>query len=201
VQDAKTLIQILLGEPEVPKVINEGGKEGIDSGDENNGNGGGTIVNPPDDNNHIWKILLKFIVIFPIIFWVIIIYQKDKTINSFNTDEEVATEEVATEEVVLTEELTTEFTNSANETFSYKGEKKHDDKTPDGKGTAEYSNGDKYEGEFQYGLRHGIGTYYWKDGERFEGAYKNNSRNGYGIYYDAKGNILEQGYYVNGVHR
>ena len=118
------------------------------------------------------------------------------------TYEEVATEEVATEEVLPTE-LKFEFTNSVNEKFSYNGEfilddNGSDDYIPQGKGTAVYSNGDKYEGDFVNGIREGDGIYYWKEGEKYIGKYKNNERNGYGEFYDISGRVIQKGMYING---
>lgn len=102
-------------------------------------------------------------------------------------------------------ELEFEYVNSAKEKLSYSGEYiyigsdvNRDIMVPQGKGTAIYSNGDKYDGEFANGLREGNGIYYWKDGEKFVGIFSNNKRNGYGKYFDANGNLIEEGNYVDG---
>ncbi len=52
-----------------------------------------------------------------------------------------------------------------------------------GKGIYLLSNGDKYEGYTQNGMRSGKGTYYFSSGERYRGYWQNNKRNGYGTNY------------------
>ena len=89
------------------------------------------------------------------------------------------------------------YTNTSGETFDYNGALLNGS-IPNGKGTAIYTNGDKYIGDFQNGLRNGTGIYYWSDGEKFEGEYKDNLRNGFGKYYSADGSLIEQGNYING---
>lgn len=128
-----------------------------------------------------------------------------ETTDSTGTEEAI---NVATEAVNEARDAASRFNfiNSAGESFSYNGVSQsggidangNNIYTPDGKGIAVYSNGDKYEGEFVYGIREGNGKYYWKDGEKFEGTFKNNKRNGFGKYYDAKGSLIEQGNYING---
>ncbi|KAL7576422.1 hypothetical protein ACA910_018226 [Epithemia clementina (nom. ined.)] len=43
-----------------------------------------------------------------------------------------------------------------------------------------FRNGDTYEGDFQYGQRHGKGLYTWKDGRQYKGAFYKNARQGKG---------------------
>jgi len=47
----------------------------------------------------------------------------------------------------------------------------------DGQGTFTYPNGEKYEGEWKNGKKHGHGTYTWSDGK----SMKENSRMGKGL--------------------
>jgi hypothetical protein len=47
-----------------------------------------------------------------------------------------------------------------------------------GVGRALFSNGDSYEGEYQYDLRHGRGVYYWKDGRIYDGMFSEDKRHG-----------------------
>ena len=88
---------------------------------------------------------------------------------------------------------------------NYKGEWKSD--AEGGKGVKVWKNGDKYEGEWLYGVRHGYGTfwkienkqrrkvyiggwkrdqmsgygtYFYHNGDRYEGEWKNNHKNGWG---------------------
>ena len=43
--------------------------------------------------------------------------------------------------------------------------------------------GNKYIGEFKFGVKNGYGIYYYSSGDIYEGEYKDNNKNGYGIYY------------------
>lgn len=36
-----------------------------------------------------------------------------------------------------------------------------------------YQNGDKYEGQWQNGLKNGAGTYIYSDGSKYQGEWKN----------------------------
>lgn len=49
----------------------------------------------------------------------------------------------------------------------------------------------RYEGEFQNGLRNGKGTLYYADGNRYEGEFIDNYINGEGIYYLPSGERIE----------
>lgn len=48
--------------------------------------------------------------------------------------------------------------------------------------TVEEPNGDRYEGEFLYGRRHGKGTYTFKKGDRYTGQFKDDGIEGSGVY-------------------
>ena len=73
------------------------------------------------------------------------------------------------------------------------------DAKPHGKGIYYYANGDKYEGEFANGLRHGNGIYYFFDnGEKYEGEFKNAKYHGIGTFYFADGTKYE-GEFANGL--
>eukprot|EP00439_Symbiodinium_sp_Y106_P076570 s1480_g15.t1 len=59
-----------------------------------------------------------------------------------------------------------------------------------GKATANYANGDIYEGLFENGIRHGQGTYTYLKGDVFSGTFDNNQKTGLGRIVYKKG-----GYY------
>lgn len=50
-----------------------------------------------------------------------------------------------------------------------------------------YTNGDKYAGNFVNGIRSGHGTYTWSNGTVYEGEWKNGNRHGSGIFTDRNG--------------
>lgn len=56
-----------------------------------------------------------------------------------------------------------------------------------GFGIENYSNGCKYEGNFDNGFRNGKGTFYWNDSEKYVGEFKNGKINGYGTKYYSDG--------------
>jgi serine/threonine protein kinase len=133
---------------------------------------------------------LTFIAI--IIVAIFLYFHKD---SLFTPKETSIENNVTTDAEVVTEYM--KYTNTSGETFDYNGALLNGS-IPNGKGTAIYTNGDKYIGDFQNGLRNGTGIYYWSDGEKFEGEYKDNLRNGFGKYYSADGSLIEQGNYING---
>jgi len=45
-----------------------------------------------------------------------------------------------------------------------------------GFGTMVYTNGDKYEGNWENNDRSGIGIFTWANGNKFEGEWKNNKK-------------------------
>ncbi len=51
----------------------------------------------------------------------------------------------------------------------------------------EYTNGDKYEGDWADDIQHGKGTYFFHTGDRYEGSYLLGERTGEGVYYHANG--------------
>lgn len=68
-----------------------------------------------------------------------------------------------------------------------------------GTGTYVFTNGNRYEGEWQDNFRRGKGTlYYTKSGNKYEGEFLDGKRHGYGTFYSAK-NILSEyeGYWAN----
>lgn len=153
-----------------------------------------------DIDKKMTKLILVFMI--PIILYLIVY----KLLPQFNTNKNPETVSEATQATTEVTEAPSEyeFTNRLGESFLYTGESIISivegavNKNPNGKGTAVYNNGDRYEGEFINGLREGTGVYYWSDGEKFEGQFINNKRNGYGKYYNANGNLIEQGNYVAG---
>ena len=58
---------------------------------------------------------------------------------------------------------------------------------PDGLGTYDFSNGDRYEGEWRSGRRTGNGTYTYQDGSKYVGEWKNNINHGRGTFTSADG--------------
>ncbi len=57
----------------------------------------------------------------------------------------------------------------------------------DGNGIIIFTNGDKYEGEFQNDLLHGFGEYSYKSGHFFTGYFKKGRKNGNGTYINING--------------
>jgi hypothetical protein len=55
-------------------------------------------------------------------------------------------------------------------------------------GTYTFANGNKYEGEYEDGKRHGQGTFIFADGEMYLGEFKNGNYHGKSIYTFANGN-------------
>merc|ERR1712223_691 len=59
-----------------------------------------------------------------------------------------------------------------------------------GKGMMRWNQGDKYEGDWQEGLRHGQGTYFSKtNGFKYEGQYAKDKKHGKGKYTYPNGDI------------
>lgn len=52
----------------------------------------------------------------------------------------------------------------------------------DGRGTMIFANGDRYDGEFQHGERHGCGTLTFANGRQYVGQFKDDQFNGLGIW-------------------
>lgn len=50
-----------------------------------------------------------------------------------------------------------------------------------------YSNGDKYEGSWVNGKKHGFGIYIYSDKSKYEGEWANDMRNGKGTYESMEG--------------
>ena len=69
---------------------------------------------------------------------------------------------------------------------------------PNGKGEQVWDTGDRYEGEFEKGKRHGVGTMYYVSGERYEGEWHENRQHGRGIYHYKNGDRFD-GYFNKGV--
>ncbi|MFM2395109.1 MAG: hypothetical protein RLZZ546_3092 [Bacteroidota bacterium] len=83
-----------------------------------------------------------------------------------------------------------------NGQLTYEGEYKNG--LADGYGTAIYSNGDKWVGNFKDDSRYGEGIYYWKDGRKFIGKEINGKWEGYGKFYNSNGQLIYEGEYKNG---
>ena len=93
----------------------------------------------------------------------------------------------------------------------------------EGKGTYYYENGNRYEGEWKKGLKHGKGIlyydhetqkkkydgyfikgkfegkgiYYWNDGSYYKGNFVNGLKHGYGAYYKKDGALKYEGGFIN----
>ena len=63
-------------------------------------------------------------------------------------------------------------------------------------GTYTFPTGDKYVGEFKYGIRHGQGTFTFANGDKYVGEWKNDQLHGQGTYTFANGEKIV-GYYKN----
>jgi radial spoke head protein 1 len=50
-----------------------------------------------------------------------------------------------------------------------------------------HPNGDKYEGVYSNGKRHGNGVYTWKDGKKYEGGYHEHKKHGVGKFSSEEG--------------
>ena len=66
-----------------------------------------------------------------------------------------------------------------------------------GSGLMTYRNGDSYDGQWENGQRQGTGTYIWHDGGQYVGSYKNNMRDGMGDYFGWSGFVSEYGWAGN----
>ena len=60
-----------------------------------------------------------------------------------------------------------------------------------------FRNGDTYEGDFQFGQRHGKGLYTWKDGRQYKGAFFKNARQGKGTLIYPNSDFYE-GHFIQG---
>ena len=54
-----------------------------------------------------------------------------------------------------------------------------------------YSDGDKYDGNWENNVANGYGVYTFSDGEKYEGSWKDDKKHGHGIYSFASGGKLE----------
>jgi len=76
-----------------------------------------------------------------------------------------------------------------NGTYSYAGELSKEE--PHGQGTAIYTHGDRYEGEWNYGLRSGKGVLTEANGNRYEGEWLNGLPHGKGVYTWVNGTVYD----------
>ena len=60
-----------------------------------------------------------------------------------------------------------------------------------GKGVFKYTNGDRYEGGYNEGVKQGKGVFTWADGNVYEGDYENDLRCGKGINRYTNGNVYD----------
>jgi hypothetical protein len=57
-----------------------------------------------------------------------------------------------------------------------------------------WADGDKYEGGFENGERHGKGVITFADGDKYEGGWENGKQHGKGVHTSANGNKYELGF-------
>ena len=62
-------------------------------------------------------------------------------------------------------------------------------KTKDGFGQLQYSNNDRYDGEWNEGMRSGKGVHLFENGDKYDGEWANNIQNGEGSYITTTGFI------------
>ena len=79
--------------------------------------------------------------------------------------------------------------------FEYSGEWK--DNKFNGQGSYTYPNGGRTVGEFKDGKRHGQGTHTYPNGERYVGEFKDDKAHGQGTEYASNGSIINQGIYAD----
>lgn len=89
--------------------------------------------------------------------------------------------------IALRNEL--EFTNEAGVKILYRGAVKNGE--ANGYGTAYFSTGSFYIGQWQNNKRHGSGKYIWANGDSYTGNFEHNKRNGYGTYNFSSGEKYE----------
>ncbi len=201
VDNANTLKDILLGVTTPAPTIE---KTPISGDTESGSTIGSTRIKPQNQPKTILTILVFIKITLILISTILLIIS---IVDSFSPKDDTGyiAEGVTIEAAPEDTQKDFQFTNTHGESYHYSGGStytanengKYAD-IPNGKGTATYTNGDKYDGDFVNGLREGFGTYYWADGEKFLGQFKNNKRNGFGKYFDAQGNLIEQGVYVDG---
>ena len=61
-----------------------------------------------------------------------------------------------------------------------------------GYGIQTYDGGDKYEGDFKDGVKHGTGRYTWANGRVYEGDWRDGKRHGSGVYKNVLGVKFKQ---------
>jgi len=80
--------------------------------------------------------------------------------------------------------------NDEMERQSYEGD--FVDKKAHGKGVMRWRQGDKYDGDWENGLRHGVGNYISKEsGAKYDGQYENDLKHGQGKYTYGNGDVYK----------
>ncbi|OQB14824.1 MAG: hypothetical protein BWY15_00979 [Firmicutes bacterium ADurb.Bin193] len=75
----------------------------------------------------------------------------------------------------------------------------HFEGIPHGYGIITYEDGGRYEGYWQYDMRHGEGKIYWPNGNlAYEGVFENDGMNGWGKEYRENGTLIYEGGHWNG---
>lgn len=86
--------------------------------------------------------------------------------------------------------------NAVFDVGTYTGYVDRESKLPSGQGIMEYIGGDKYDGEWLNGQRHGNGTMFYASGDTYDGEWCNGVKDGYGVYTWSTEEMY-QGYYKN----
>jgi hypothetical protein len=67
-----------------------------------------------------------------------------------------------------------------------------------GRGVGVVGEGDRYEGEWLYGMREGTGTVVYSNGNRYTGGWVGDRESGQGVLWDATGTVLFAGQWKDG---
>jgi hypothetical protein len=80
--------------------------------------------------------------------------------------------------------------------YTYTGDRVRDS-VPEGKGRADYKNGNSYEGEWTNGKFDGKGTFTWSKGDVYTGYFKDGHRNGNGKYVFKDGTVYDGDWFAD----
>ena len=64
-------------------------------------------------------------------------------------------------------------------------------------GTATFTSGNKYAGDYKDGKRNGFGVYTFTNGNKYVGEFKDGDYNGLGAMYASNGSVINQGIWVD----
>ena len=132
------------------------------------------------------------IAIFVVLAIGFIIYWGSSVGNNSHIQEEIG--EIAFDSIVIKEYRSNIFFHSGIGDCSYTGEV-DDEGIPDGTGTATYSDGRVYEGNFEHGVMSGDANFKYGNGDTFEGTFSNN------VFKEGKYTIIDDGSYFQGTFK